>query len=762
MATTTERPSEYKVVGTRPIRHDGVDKVTGRARYSADLTASDILYGKTLRSPHAHARIKSIDVSKALQYPGVKAVVTSKDLPIPADEPISLGEGPMVNLRFVSENVLARGKVLYKGHPVAAIAADSLHTAEEALALIEVEYEVLSPVLTAPEAMKDGSPILHETMTTKSLGQDTGKISNVATHTRFSGGDVEQGFKEADLIIEREFTTPTVHQGYIEPQSNTILWNADGEITIWTSNQGHFGVRQNTAAVIGVPVSQIRVIPMEIGGGFGGKMPLYQEPTAAYLSLKTGQPVKMTMTRAEVLEATGPGSGSYSWVKMGVKKDGSIVAAQAYLAFEAGAYPGSPVNAGAMCMMNMYNIENVLIDAYDVVVNKPKTSAYRAPGAPQATFAVECVADEICEQLGIDPLEFRMMNASKEGDRQASGVPFGKVGNVEVLEAAKASPHFNSPLGESEGKYRGRGIASGFWFNGGGQSSCTIAVNGDGTAQMVTGSVDIGGTRSATAMQAAEVLGIRSEDIHPSVGDTSSIGYTGVTGGSRTAFATGWAAYDAAQDIVRQMKERIANLWETSEDEIEFGDSIFTRKGDNEQQITFKEISGRLMETGGPLVGKSTVSPRGVGAAFSHHIVDVEVDPETGKVDVIRYTSIQDVGKAIHPAYVEGQLQGGAVQGIGWALNEEYFYNDKGLMTNASFLDYRMPTSLDLPMIDTILVEVANPGHPYGVRGVGEVCIVPPLAAIANAISHAIGARMYDLPMNPGRIVKALGEKNGK
>jgi CO/xanthine dehydrogenase Mo-binding subunit len=762
MSTTTERPNEYNVVGTRPIRHDGVDKVTGRAKYSADITASDLLHGKTLRSPHAHARIKSIDVSKALQYPGVKAVVTSKDLPVPADEPISLGEGPMVNLRFVSENVLARGKVLYKGHPVAALAADSLHTAEEALALIEVEYEVLSPVLTAPEAMQEGAPILHETMTTKSLGQDTGKISNVATHTRFSAGDVENGFKEADLIIEREFTTPTVHQGYIEPQSNTILWNADGEITIWTSNQGHFGVRQNTAAIIGVPVSQVRVIPMEIGGGFGGKMPLYQEPTAAYLSLQTGQPVKMTLTRAEVLEATGPGSGTYSWVKMGVKKDGSIVAAQAYLAFEAGAYPGSAVNAGAMCMMNMYNIENILIDANDVVVNKPKTSAYRAPGSPQATFAMECVADEICEQLGMDPLEFRMKNASKEGDRQASGVPFGRVGNVEVLEAAKASPHFNSPLGETEGKYRGRGIASGFWFNGGGQSSCTIAVNGDGTAEMVTGSVDIGGTRSATAMQAAEVLGLRAEDIHPSVGDTSSIGYTGVTGGSRTAFATGWAAHDAAQDIVVQMKERVAKLWETSEDEVEFSDAVFTRKGDHEQRITFKELSGRLMETGGPLLGKSTVSPRGVGAAFANHIVDVEVDPETGKVEILRYTSIQDVGKAIHPAYVEGQLQGGAVQGIGWALNEEYFYNDKGLMTNASFLDYRMPTSLDLPMIDTILVEVANPGHPYGVRGVGEVCIVPPLPAIANAISHAIGVRMYDLPMNPGRILKSLLEKDGK
>ena len=759
MATTKERSSEYRVVGTRPIRHDGVDKVTGRAKYGADVHPAGLLHGKTLRSPHAHARIKSIDVSKALKHPGVKAIVTCKDLPETSDEPVSLGEGPMVNLRLLSANILAQDKALYKGHAIAAVAAESQHIAEEALDLIDVEYEVLPPVLTAPEAMKEGAPILNESMTTMSLGKDTGEVSNVATHTRFAAGDVEKGFAEADLIIEREFTTPTVHQGYIEPQSVTALWSPDGEITIWTSTQGHFGIRQNAAAVLGVPVSQVRVIPMEIGGGFGGKTTFYFEPPAAVLSRMTGQPVKMTMTRTEVLEATGPGSGTYSRVKMGVKNDGSIVAAQGYLAFEAGAFPGSAVNAGAMCMLNIYNIEHILIDAYDVLVNKPKVAAYRAPGSPQATFAVECVVDEICEQLGMDPMEFHLKNASKEGDRQATGVPFPKIGNVETLMAAKESDHYNTPL---EGKYRGRGIASGFWFNGGMQSSCNIAVNPDGTVNLVEGSVDIGGTRAAIAMQAAEVLGLRAEDVHPVVADTNSVGYTAVTGGSRVAFATGWAAYEAAQDVINQMKERVARLWETSEDEVEFDEAVFTRKGNPEQQITFKDLSGRLMETGGPLAGKSAVSPRGVGAAFGHHIVDVEVDPETGKVDVLRYTALQDVGKAIHPSYVEGQIQGGAVQGIGWAINEEYFYNDQGLMANASLLDYRMPTSLDLPMIDTILVEVPNPGHPFGVRGVGEVPIVPPLAAIANAVSRAIGVRMYDLPMNPGRILGALWEKNGE
>ncbi|MBI2856647.1 MAG: xanthine dehydrogenase family protein molybdopterin-binding subunit, partial [Chloroflexi bacterium] len=287
----------------------------------------------------------------------------------------------------------------------------------------------------------------------------------------------------------------------------------------------------------------------------------------------------------------------------------------------------------------------------------------------------------------------------------------------------------------------------------------TIAVNGDGSVNLVEGSVDIGGTRASISMQAAEVLGLGAEDVHPVVADTNSIGYTAVTGGSRTAFASGWAAYEAAQDVVRQMKERAARIWETSVEDVEFDEGVFTRTSNPEQQLTFKEIAGRVMETGGPILGKGVVSPRGVGAAIANHIVDVEVDPDTGKVDILRYTALQDPGKAIHPSYVEGQVQGGVAQGIGWALNEEYFYNQEGVMANASFLDYRMPTSLDLPMIETILVEVANPGHPYGARGVGEVPIVPPLAAVANAVSHAIGVRMRDLPMNPGRILEALWKK---
>ena len=416
------------------------------------------------------------------------------------------------------------------------------------------------------------------------------------------------------------------------------------------------------------------------------------------------------------------------------------------MAYEAGAYPGSLIGAGAMCVFAPYEIENGLIDGYDVVVNKPKTAAYRAPGAPNAAFSAESVIDEICQKIGMDPVEFRLRNAVKEGTRRIDGPVFPRIGFIEVLEATRNHPHYSAPL---EGPNRGRGMATGFWFNVGLQSSCNMSVNTDGTVSLVEGSTDIGGTRVAVAMQAAEVLGIPAEDVHPSVVDTDSVGFTNLTGGSRTAFATGWAAYEAAQEVKRKMIERAATVWDTSIDDVEYDGGVLTHKSDPELRMTFKELAGKLLQTGGPISASSNVDPSGVGGAFATAIVDVEVDPDTGKVDVLRYTTVQDAGKAIHPSYVEGQMQGGAVQGIGWALNEEYFYNDKGEMANSSFLDYRMPTSLDVPMIDTVIVEVANPGHPYGARGVGEVPIVPPLPAIANAIHNAIGVRMQELPMSP-------------
>ncbi len=759
---------EYNVVGKRPIRPDGADKVTGKAMYGADINLPGMLHGQVLRSPHAHARIKSLNTSRAAAYPGVKAVITGADLVQPSGRASELVEGAMTNMRFLSNNVMATDKVLYKGHAVAAVAATSPHVAEEALSLIDVEYEVLPPVMDAKDAMNKDAPLIHErlaAMSTASIraggvldDDDPSQGTNVANHFEFTLGDLEEGFKQADVIVERDAYTVAVHQGYIEPHTGTAMWHADGNLTIWSSSQGHFMVRENTARLVGVPISKVKAIPMEIGGGFGAKLAIYCEPLAALLAKKANAPVKVTMNRTEVFEASGPTSGTNVRVKLGATKDGKLTAAEAHLIFEAGAFPGSPVPGGAQCIMGAYDIPNAYIEGYDIVVNRPKTSAYRAPGSPAAAFAMEGAIDELAEKLGMDPIEFRLLNSAKEGTRRATGPLMPKVGFIETLEAAKAHPHYSAQL---EGPYRGRGVASGFWGNNTGPSSAVATITPDGVVNLAEGSPDIGGTRASVAQQLAEVLGIPFEDVRPQVVDTDSIGFTSNTGGSGVTFKTGWACYTAAQDIKQQMLERAAKIWDVSLDDVEYVDGVLQHKSDPELRLTFKQMAARQNPTGGPIVGRAGVNPGGAGPALAFHIVDVEVDPDTGKVTILRYTALQDAGKAIHPSYVEGQIQGGVAQGIGWALNEEYFVNDQGHMMNSSFLDYRMPVSLDLPMIDTVIVEVANPNHPYGVRGVGEVCIVPPMAAISNAIYQAIGVRMTSLPMNPGKVLEALWQNNG-
>ena len=765
MVLSTE---EYDVVGTRPIRHDGPDKVMGRARYAADIHLPGMLHGKILRSPHAHARIRNIDASRALALPGVKAVLTSVDLPDVSAEVADQEEGATVNYGFYSRNVMAREKSLYQGHAVAAVAATSLHLAEEALNMLDVDYEVLPPVLNAFDAMRDGASILHDrllTMTSPAMRSggwgdvENAHQTNIANRFEFRMGDVEQGFKEAELVLEREYHTRPVHQGYIEPHSATAQWNADDSVTIWASSQGHFALRDHTSTILGLPVSRVKVIPMEIGGGFGGKGQggCYLEPVAAALARKSGQPVKITMSRAEVFQGTGPTSGTHIKVKMGVTNSGKITAAEAHLVFEAGAFPGSPVPSGCRTIFGPYDIPNALVEGLDVVVNCQKAAAYRAPGSPPAAFAAESLIDEICDQIDMDPVEFRMLNASAEGTRQVAGPTYRRIGMVELLQAAQQHPHLSAPL---EGQNRGRGIAAGAWFNGTGPASATASVNPDGTINLVEGSPDIGGSRVAMAIHVAEVLGIPATEIKPTIADTDSIGYSSGAGGSGVTFKMGTAVYQAAEDVRQQLISRAATIWDVDMADVEFSEGELRHREDPELKMTLKQIARRLNGTGGPVVGRGTANPSGVGNAFGLHIVDVEVDPETGKVDILRYTALQDAGKAIHPSYVEGQIQGGAVQGIGWALNEEYFVNSEGTMLNSSFLDYRMPTSLDLPMIDTVIVEVSNPGHPFGVRGVGEVSLVPPMGAVANAISDAVGIRTDQLPMTPGAILEKLLDKS--
>ena len=752
----TDKPT-YKVVGTRPIRPDGTDKVTGRAEYGVDTRLEGMLYGAILRSPHAHARIKRLDTSKAEALPGVFAVATNADFPRVESGTMSIGEGT-ANPVWLVDNLLAGEKVLYHGHAIAAVAAIDQHTAEDACALIEVEYEVLPAVVDVREAMLDTAPILHDDLRTtvraRGVEPSANRPTNIALHLRLEKGDLEKGFAEADVVIEREFETAMFHQGYIEPQNGTAWWDRDGNITIWTSVQGTFNTRDQVAAVLKVDPSRIKVMPMEIGGGFGGKNPIYLEPVAAILSRKSKRPVKMWMPRDAVFLATGPTSATYCRIKIGAKRDGTFVAGHAYLAYEAGAYPGSPVGTGAQCAFAPYNIANQTVDGFDVVVNGPKTAAYRAPGAPASEYAVEATINELAEMLQIEPMDLRLKNASREGTLNSVGAPWPTIGAEAVMQAVKNHPHYNSEL---QGEDTGRGVALGFWFNGGMESSGTASVQADGRVSLILGTMDIGGSRASMAMMLAEDLGLTMDDINPHVVDTDNVGYNATTGGSRVTFQGGWVTRDLADQIKAQMSARAAAIWDVPADQVKYEDGAFVGP---KERFSFKEMAGKLPGTGGLITVSATSKRNTQGPAFAGHIVDLKVDRETGKVQILRYTAIQDVGTAIHPSYVEGQIQGGAVQGIGMALNEEYVYDDQGHLRNASFLDYRMPVANDLPMIDVQMVEVPNPGHPFGVRGVGEVPIVPPQAAIRNALHDAIGINFYRTPVSPRVILDELLPKD--
>lgn len=735
-----------KWIGQRTIRPDGADKVTGRASYSSDTHMPGMIWGKVLRSPHAHAIIKSIDTSKAEKLPGVKGVVTHKDIvEFPLDKSVMLG---IQDMRWMCRNVMAREKALFHGHPIAAVAATSEAIAAEACKLIEVEYEVLPHVIEIEDAIKPDAPILHDFLSFE------GKPSNIAGKLEHKLGDVDAGFAQADVIVERSFTTRPVHQGYIEPHS-CLVSVVDGKAVIWSSSQGQFMVRAMTSLLTGIPQSDIRAIPAEIGGGFGGKTIVYLEPVATILAKKTGRPVKMVMTREEVFRASGPTSGSMSTVKIGATKDGKIVAAQGTFYLQAGGLPGSPIRGAAGCAFAPYDIPNVLSTGFDVVSNRSKVAAYRAPGAPIGAYAAECVLDEVAEALGMDPLELRLKNAAKQGTKAAHGPVFPVIGFIDTIEAAMAHPHYKAPLG----KLQGRGVASGFWFNAGGESSAQVNITEDGNVAVTTGHPDIGGSRASIANITAELLGIDYDRVSVLIGDTATIGYSNLTGGSRVLFASAMVVTQSTEKVIKTLCERAAKLWKIDPEAVVWEDGEARPAGENAGKfpaMTLAQIAAKASETGGPIGAGVQQNTQGAEGGFATHVCDVEVDPDLGIVRVLRYTSFQDVGRAVHPAYVEGQMQGGAAQGIGWALSEEYLYDKNGKVDNASFLDYRMPVCSDLPMLDTVMIEVPNPKHPQGVRGVGEVPLVPPLAAVANAVANALGRRFYALPMSPPRVLEAL------
>ena len=751
---------EHKYLGSRSHKVDGLDKVTGNSQFGADLVLPGMLHGKILRSPYAHARIKSINITKAAERLGVMAVVTGADFPNLAKGTLACVGKRTFEMSYLSRVVMAREKVHFHGQPVAAVAAKTLQEAEDALGFIEVEYEPLPVVLDPDEAMKPDAPLLHSDLFTLNEGSVATTPSNVAWHLEFKRGDLKRGFADADIVVERSFRTRMVHQGYIEPEAECAAVGPGGRITVWAVTQGIFLHREELSVLFQVPPGKIKVIPMEVGGAFGGKEHARVSPVCVALSRKCGRPVRIVLTREEVLRATGPGAATVSTVKIGVKRNGQLTGLHANYAYSGGCYPGAPVNRAIWAAMAAYQIPNFKIEGYDVVTNKPKSVPYRAPGGAAATFAIETTMDEVARALDMDPLEFRKKNISRAGDPAPAGGTFDAIGFEKILAAIEHHPCWTTPLAA---KNQGRGLALGFWPLGSGQAHCQMTLVSDSSVNLTVGSVDLSGTRTGLAQIVAEELGISLDEVQVFTADTDTIGYTDGSTGSRLAHDMGTAVYYACQNLLSELKQRAANSLEAPVDMVEYNQKRFSLKGFPGRSVTLADLALESLKGGGVIVAHGQVTELQMAPATAGHVVDVEADPETGKVKLLRYTSFQDVGFALNPTMVEGQMQGAATQGIGWALSEEYIYDDNGAMKNATLLDYRMPTALDVPLLDCEIIEVPAPdaAGSYGIRGAGEMGIVIPPVAICNAIARATGVRLTELPMTPERVFWAIkGEMN--
>ena len=763
----------HTILGQSLPKVDALERVTGQALYGADFSLPGMLCGKILRSPHPHARIRRIDFSKALRLPGVAAVVTAGDVQQWAKGPAAESqsahaetydpgheeETPTGDRPSATKTVFASNKVLWVGQPVAAAAAADLHVAEEALKLILVDYEVLPPVLDAEEGMKPDSPLLHPGLFTQTLGEQPDRPSNIATYVELARGDVEEGFRKADLTVEDTFRTRMVHQGYIEPRATLVKPTAHGKLTVWSSSQAPFNIQDQLSQILKLPHSHIRVVPTEMGGGFGSKTQGVIEPVAALLALKTGKPVKMTMDRHEEFQAGRPGAPSVIHLKMGATKDGEIAAVKMRVIMDGGAFPGGPVAAATTVGLGHYTIRNLHIEGYDVVTNKPPVGAYRAPGAPQTAFAVESLINRLAAALGVDPLEMRLWNVAMEGDELPTGVPLPKVGFKETLEAVKDHSSWTTPL---SGSSKGRGIACGMWIGGRQPTSAMLKLNSDGTLSLDVGMVDVTGTRTAFTQMVAEEIGVSPDLVTVTVLDTHTAPYGPVSAGSKTTYIMSAAIKHTCDRLKDELIKRGAAALDLPEDQMEYSQGRVQSIADPKRFVSLADL-GRSSVTSGPgpivTIGRTSALP--LAPSFAAHIVDVEADAETGKVRILKYTVVQDCGFAVNPVQVQGQMQGGAAQGIGWALNEQYVF-EGGAMQNSTWLDYRMPTALDLPMIDTAIVQVPNPAGPYGVRGTGEIGIVAPMGAIAHAIANATGAWLSELPMNPERVLFAMKRKESE
>ncbi|MBI2359900.1 MAG: xanthine dehydrogenase family protein molybdopterin-binding subunit [Deltaproteobacteria bacterium] len=741
-----------KVVGQELPRVEIFEKVTGESVFGADVRlAGPALVGKILGSPHAHARIKNIDTTKAERLAGVKAVVTAQDLP-----PVKYG-------RFVrDEEYFARSKVRLAGDRIAAVAAVDEETAEEALRLIKVDYEVLPPVTDALEAMREGAPLLHEEYAQyEALPMVEGRKGNICYHKETVQGDIERGFREADRVFEHRFYAPMVHQTYIEPHAVLARVDASGKVTVWVPTQAQFFIRQSVAEIFQLPLIKVKVIPTEIGGGFGGKLLPTIEPAAVALARKSGMPVQIVMTRAEDFQVANPRHPFHMRYKTGVKLDGTIVAREVELVLGTGAYCGIGIVTSQRAEMlgaGPYRIPNVKIDVFCVYTNHANCGPYRAPAGPQIAFASESQIDLIARELKLDPLEMRLKNAIEDGDTTpACGGPLKAVHAKETLLRAAEAAGWKTTSRE---KNRGRGIALGYWLVGGYASSAGVKLNEDGTVTVITGVVDLSGTVTSLGQIAAEVLGVELDDVHVRTADSDFAPHSTISAGSQALRSMGTAVKLAAEEVKKQIMEVAADKLEAEPgDLVAEGKRVYVR-GSIEKGLSLERVAQlSLTHRRGPIASIQSTSQFPNQPAFSAHVADVEVDPQTGGVKVLRYVAAQDVGIAINPLSVRGQIQGSVIQGLGQALSEANIFKN-GKMLNPTFLDYKIFSSLDAPPVEVHLVEHAAQDGPFGAKGIGEPSIIPVTAAIANAVCDAVGARVFALPASAENVLTAIQEKN--
>jgi len=771
MSTPMKTTRDVKGVGVAIPRPDGPEKVTGRVQYVADIKTKGMLHAKLLRSPHAHARILSIDTSAARALPGVRAVITAKDIPqLKKKAPTR------------AHAVLAIDRAVFMGQPVAAVAADEPAIAEEALDLIKVEYQVLPVAVDPLKSMQPGAPPVAdagtEADTSEALAHSAvaiakseapAKAVNISQQARLTRGDVAKGFAESDHVLERTYRVPMVHQGYLEPHAVLAEWDRNGLLTLWASTQGSFNTRSEVADVLGIPENRIRVIPVECGGGFGGKIRALCEPITAVLAQVTGRPVRYVMTRREELEAGMPAPQVIIKLKTGVKRDGTLMAIDAETVIDSGAFSGAVLAVSAVFLGSMYKWPSFDIRGFEVLTHKPSVAAYRAPVAPQTIFAIESQMEQIARDLGLDPVEFRMRHLIQEGDQMVNGQPWQSNGAKQVLARIAEHPHWKSRkqwvAAGGNGKRRGVGLALGGWLGGLQPTGATVRLNPDGSLAVLTGQVDIAGTNIALAQIAASAYGVDTDLVRITTGDTDTAPVTGLSAGSKTIYTVGAAVLQAAEDARRQTFEIAAKELEASVHDLELVDGKVVVRGMPDKGITLATIGkkGNLyMSKTPPVLGRANPAFTQQAPGFAAQLARLEVDPDTGEVTIHDFVVVQDVGKAINPIGVEGQMQGGAVQSLGMALTEGLIFDDNGRLTNPSLLDYRKLTAADLPSLETIIVEVPSPAGPFGARGVGEPPIVPAPAAIANALQDATGARLTELPLSPERIALALASGSAK